>query len=214
VSRDAFSNASRRRRLRFGQIALVCVIVAVLSGCSATIPTSTHDDQTSILKMAIMTDYQQGMLDPGEVSGHLTSDQHGQLRARILSEYPRWFAGTLLTNKLSFMLGWADQISTQPAVRTTTARMISYDVQSLNERGTTADAVGSYEIYHVTATAVDPAGHEAMDGGWATLVFQAELTDDGTGWKVSSYQDKPLKFLEDPSARAGEKYMPSALPSG
>ncbi len=190
------------------------VSMVVAASCAPSGDATTRRTPNDVLKAAIMCDYQQGILKVGEVSGHLTDDQHNELRVVIMNEYPKWFAGTLLTNKLSFMLGWADRIATGPAVRTVTAQLKAFDVQSLVIHGAHADAIGSYSIYHVTATPIDEEGHEMIDGGWVVLNFQAGLTEVGSEWRVSDYHDQESTFTEDPSARAGQQYLPTSIATG
>lgn len=155
-----------------------------------------------------MTGYQQSILSDGCINGNLTQEEHNELRARILSEYPKWFTGTLLTDRLSDTLSWADHIAHAPSTRTVSVNLVAMKIDSLDLSSSRATATGSYEIHHVTATVVDGAGHEATDGGWVTLTFQAQLALTEVGWRFTNYLDSAQDYRDDPSTRSGQQYLP------
>lgn len=203
-----------RSQSRPGRFVVGMLLLSVcLGACGQTSDVDPHQVQKNVLKMAILTEYQQEILPAGDIPGHLTDAQHDDLRARIIDEYSKWYTGTLLTSQLTDMLAWADRIAVEPTPRTVTARMDALSFSSLSDHGARADAIGSYKMYHVNTSVADEAGHEAMAGGLVTLTFQAELVSDGGGWRVSTYQERLVDFVEDPSARAGQQYMPTSGPA-
>jgi hypothetical protein len=197
---------------------LVLVLgLASVAACAQSATVDTQQAEKYALKMAIQTEYEQEILPAGETPGHLTSEQLNDLRSRIIAGYSEYYTGTLLTGQLSDVLAWADRIAVKPTPRTLTARMESFTITSLAVTGERADAIGSYSIYHVNTSVADIVGHEATAGGTVTLVFQGELLNDGQTWRVSAYQERLVDFVEDPSARTGQEYMPtpsSATQSG
>ncbi len=178
------------------------VLVTCVLGCGSSPASSpslvpTPDGILGTARNAIDVYYRESELPSAYAPGSLSEEQHQFLRSRIIADFGRYYTGSALSERLNATLKWADTVAGVACVRTTEARINSFEGSVGVSSEASTIVVGTYRVYQVNAAG--SGANVTSWGGTLTMSYVAtfELVDGA--WLVSVLSQQQQGFVPDPS---------------